>query len=214
MAAVAMVVRGHSALTAMPFCAQFAGETQHHEAHAVLGDGIGGAAGKPFFPHVERGRIHQDVGIVRFFEMRDGVFRHHEGAARVDLMHQVEAAHVGIHDRRSLHGARIVDHDVDAAKGRDGPLDRAFHLRLVAHIDHERQRMSAGLGDFVRGGEDGAGEFRMRLVGLGRDGDVGAVARGAQRNRKPDAARCAGDEQCAAFERHRSRWSGCAFDRG
>src|SRR5258708_26606287 len=60
--------------------------------------------------------------------------------------------------------------------------------------------MSAGLGDFVRGGEDRAGQFRMRLVGLGRDGDVGAVARGAQRNCKPDAARCAGDEQCAVFE--------------
>src|SRR6516162_3949670 len=58
---------------------------------------------------------------------------------RFDLMHQIKAAHIGIHDRRSLDGARIVDHDVDAAKGRDGPLDRAFHLRLVAHVDHERQ---------------------------------------------------------------------------
>src|SRR2546429_5517566 len=60
--------------------------------------------------------------------------------------------------------------------------------------------MPAGLGDFVRGGEDRAGELRMRLVGLGRDRNVGAVARGAQRNCKPDAARCAGDEQCAVFE--------------
>jgi hypothetical protein len=94
-------------------------------------------------------------------------------------MHQVEPAHVGVHDRRSLDRARIVDHDVDAAEGRDGPLDRAFHLRLVAHVDHERQRMPASLGDFVSGGEDRAGQFRMRLVGLGRDGDVGAVARGA-----------------------------------
>ena len=101
------------------------------------------------------------------------------------LMHQVEPAHVGIDDRRSLDRARIVDHDVDAAEGRDGPLDRAFDLGLVAHIDNERERMSAGLGDFVRGGEDRAGQFRMRLVGLGRDGDVGAVARGAQRNCKP-----------------------------
>src|SRR5215468_2248863 len=83
MAAVAMVVRGHSALTAMPFSRSSPdGETQHDEAHAVLGDRIGGAAGKPFFPQVERGRIHQDVGIGCFFEMRDGVFRHHEGAAR------------------------------------------------------------------------------------------------------------------------------------
>src|SRR5262249_23363260 len=48
----------------------------------------------------------------------------------------------------------------------------------------------------------------------GGDGDGGAVGGGAQGNRKPDAARCTGDEQCAALERHSSRWSGCAFDRG
>src|SRR5262245_24862695 len=68
----------------------------------------------------------RDIRITRSPPSRDGVFRHHEGAARVDLMHQVEAAHVGIRDRRSLDGARIVDHDVDAAEGRDGLLDRAF----------------------------------------------------------------------------------------
>src|SRR5262249_4616337 len=50
--------------------------------------------------------------------------------------------------------------------------------------------------------EDGAGQLGMRLVGLGRDHDVGAVARRAQRDCKSDAARCAGDEQGAAFECH------------
>ena len=40
----------------------------------------------------------------------------------------------------------------------------------------------------------------MRLVGLGGDGDVGAVARRAKRDRKPDAARGAGDEERLAGE--------------
>ena len=139
--------------------------------------------------------------------MRNGAFRHHEGAARVDLMHQIEAAHVSISDWRALDGARIVDHDVEAAERCDGPLGRASHLRLVAHIDRDRQRISAGFDDLLSGGEDGAGQLRMRLVGLSGDDNIGAVARGAQRNGKPDAARCAGDEQGVALECHRASTS-------
>ena len=103
-------------------------------------------------------------------------------------MHQIEAAHVGIHDRRSLDGAGVVDHDIELAERRYGLVDRVFHLRLVANIDHQWQRLAAGLGDLVGGGKDGAGQLRMRLVGLGGDGNVGAVARGTEGNCKPDAA--------------------------
>jgi hypothetical protein len=134
--------------------------------------------------------------------MRDGVFRDHESAARIDLIHQIEAAHVGIDDRRPLDRACVVDEDVEAAKRRDGLLDRASHLRLVTHVDHKRQGVAAGLGDLLCGGEDGARQLRMRLVGFGRDDDVGAVARRAQCYGQPDAARCAGDEQRAALEGH------------
>ena len=42
----------------------------------------------------------------------------------------------------------------------------------------------------------------MRLLGLGDDRDVRAVARGAQRDRLPDAARRAGDEQRLAGKAH------------
>ena len=122
-------------------------------------------------------------------------------------MHQIEAAHVRIDHWRALDGARIVDHDVEAAERCDGPLDRAFHLRLVAHIDRDRQGISAGFDDFLGGGEDGAGQLRMRLVGLGGDDNICAVTRGAQRDGKPDAARCAGDEQGAALECHRASTS-------
>jgi hypothetical protein len=40
----------------------------------------------------------------------------------------------------------------------------------------------------------------MRALGLGGDRDIGAVAGGAQRDRKPDAARRAGDEQRFVLE--------------
>ena len=46
------------------------------------------------------------------------------------------------------------------------------------------------------------GSFGLRRLGLGGDRDIGAVARGAQRDREPDAARGAGDEQRLALERH------------
>src|SRR5260370_30913985 len=40
----------------------------------------------------------------------------------------------------------------------------------------------------------------MRLRSLGGERDIGTVARRAQRDRKPDAAAAAGDEQRLAFE--------------
>src|SRR5262245_41570361 len=52
--------------------AQFAGQAQHHQAHAVLGDGVAGAAGEPMLLHVERRRVHQDVRVLRLLQMRDG----------------------------------------------------------------------------------------------------------------------------------------------
>jgi len=117
-------------------------------------------------------------------------------------MHQVEAAHVGVNERSARDRARIVDHDVDAAEGGDRLLYGGFHLLLVAHVDHERQRRAAGRGDLLGGGEDGARQLRMRRVGLGGNGDVGAVARGAQCDREPDAARRAGDEEGVVPEGH------------
>ena len=77
---------------------------------------------------------------------------------------------------------------------------RVLHRVLVAHIDHQGQGLAAGLLDLFGGGVDRAFELGMRRLGLGGDGDVGAVARGAQRNGKPDAARCAGDEQRLSLE--------------
>jgi len=54
--------------------------------------------------------------------------------------------------------------------------------------------------NLVSGGVDRALEFRVRLRGLRRNRDIGAVARGAQRDGEPDAAAGAGYEQRFAFE--------------
>ena len=57
----------------------------------------------------------------------------------------------------------------------------ALTMHLVAHVDHQRQRLAAGALDLLGGGVDGARQLRVRFGGLGGDRDVGAVAGGAQR---------------------------------
>ena len=135
--------------------------------------------------------------------MLDCIFGDHEGAARINLMHQIEALHVGLGDRGQRNRARVVDDDVERAEARHGLGDRALDRGLVADVDHQRQGQPAGLFDCRRRRMDRAFELGMRGLGLGRDRDIGAVAGGAQRDREPDAARSAGDEESLVFERHR-----------
>ena len=97
--------------------------------------------------------------------------------------------------------ARVVDEDVDAAERCDGRGDRGLHRGLVADVAGDRQRLAAGLLDLRGRGVDRSRQLRIRRGGLGRDRDVGAVARGAHGDREPDAARAAGDEQRLAGER-------------
>src|SRR5262249_61137443 len=74
-------------------------------------------------------------------------------------------------------------------------VDPALHARFVAHVYAKRQRLASARRDLLGGRVDRAGKFWVRLGGLRRDRDVGAVARGPQRDRESDAARRAGDEQ-------------------
>jgi len=60
------------------------------------------------------------------------------------------------------------------------------------------QGLAAGCLDLLRGGVDRAGELGMRIGGLRRDRDVGAVFCRAQGNRQTDATARAGDEQGAS----------------
>ena len=133
---------------------------------------------EPFCFHVERRRQHQDVRVGRLLQMRDAIFRHHEGAAGIDAHHQVEPLHVGSLRIGQADGAGVVDTDIDAAEFDDGLLDRRDHLRLVADVAQHRQRLAAGSANFLRRGVNGAFEFWMRLSGLRRNRDIGAVTRG------------------------------------
>ena len=152
--------------------------------------------------HVERRRQVEDVRVGGLLQMRNAHLRHQERAARVDLVHQVVALHVGLQRAGELDGAGIVDADVDAAEGLDGSCDGVGDLRLLADVADDRQRLAAGLLDLLGRRVDRARQLRMRLGGLGRDRHIGAVARRPQRDGQPDAARAAGDEQRLALERH------------
>jgi hypothetical protein len=96
----------------------------------------------------------------------------------------------------------VVDADVEPAEMGHGALDRRGHRSLVAHIDHEWQGAAAGSFDCLCGGVNRSGELRMWPVGLGGDGDVGAIARGPQRDREPDATARPGDEKRLSIEAH------------
>ena len=74
---------------------------------------------------------------------------------------------------------------------RHGGLD----LLVEANVARNGERLSARRLDLRGGGVDRAGNFRVFGDALGGDDDIGAVARGAQRDGEADAAARAGDEE-------------------
>ena len=125
-----------------------------------------------------------------------------EGAARVDAVHQVVALHVG-RQRAGVSemALALLTQMSMPPKSRPSspPPPATCSSKRMSH--DERQRLAAGRLDLLGGRVDGAFELGMRLGRLGGDGDVGAVARGAQRDGEADAAAGAGDEQGLASER-------------
>src|SRR5690606_9535895 len=91
--------------------------------------------------------------------------------------------------------AGVVDEDVGAAECGAGGGNRIQDLRFLADVALDRQGPAAGLLHLFGHRVDGAGELGVGHAGLGDDGDVGAVARGAQGDGAADAARGAGDEE-------------------
>ena len=69
------------------------------------------------------------------------------GAARVALVHQVELLHRRVERSGQRDGAGVVDDDVDAAEAAHGRVHGRLHGHLVAHVDHARQALAAGLFD-------------------------------------------------------------------
>ena len=74
------------------------------------------------------------------------------------------------------------------------------HPKLKGTIYTAAEEVRAGGADLFGGGVNGALESGMRLGGFRGDCDIGAVARGAQCDRQPDAAASAGYEQRLALE--------------
>ena len=175
---------------------------QRTHRHAELRHRVGDVVLEPFRRHVERRRQRQDVRVRGLLEVRDARLRHQERAARVDLVHQVEPLHVGGERAGQLDGAGVIDADVDAAEPLERLLHRLCDLRLLADVAQHRQRLASRRFDLVRRRVDRARQLRMRLRGLRRDRHVRAVLRSAQRDRQPDPARPARDENRLAFQRH------------
>ena len=98
-AAVAMVVRGHSALTAMPSASKLAGKPQRAQAHAELGDASRPTCGRTTSPSCRAAATASGCAGSPPFADAGWRFRDQESAARVDAVHQVVALHVGL--RRS-----------------------------------------------------------------------------------------------------------------
>ena len=77
-------------------------------------------------------------------EVRHGLLRAEERAARVDLVHQVEALHRRVERAGEADRRGVVDEDVDAAEALDRRGDRRLDLRLVADVGRDRERLAAG----------------------------------------------------------------------
>ena len=134
----------------------FVGHPQYTQAHAVLGHGVGHVAAKPVGCHVQwRGQV-EDVRVGGFLQMGQAQLAGHEGAATVDLMHQVVGLHGGGFGAGQGDGTGIVDQNVDAAKGVYGLVHGGLQLFLVANIPHAGQGCATRLADFLGRGIDGA----------------------------------------------------------
>ncbi len=109
---------------------------------------------EPARVHAQRRRIVQNVGIAAFaralLEVGHRALRHQVGAARVDLVHEVVLLHRGLLRPRERDGARVVDHDVNAAK--------VFHSLPDLLIESEQEVKRCIRPDWLS----------LRVVSLGR----------------------------------------------
>ena len=97
------------------------------------------------------------MGVVRLAQVRQAGAGHDEGAARVDLLHEVEALHLEVAHRGEVDGARVVHHEIDATEALDGLGNGGLDRVGVADVPDDRQRLAAGRLDLLGGGVDRAG---------------------------------------------------------
>ena len=121
------------------------------------------------------------------------------------LFHCVERQRLDRAVRRN--GRRDIDQRGEPAECRDGARDRVLCARLIRHIDRERLRTAAAVGDSARHG------FRFGRIEIG-DGDLGALRREASRDRTADLAAAAGDQRDASRQpaRRRHQLVACLYE--
>ena len=76
--------------------------------------------------------------IVRLPEVPDARFGEEVGPTLVDRGHQVVPLHGDGVGGCEIDGRSVVDHQVDVAEGRDGPLHRIEHEGVVGDVTDER----------------------------------------------------------------------------
>ncbi len=99
-------------------------EAEGAEAHPVLGDRVGEVAAGPLRVEVDRRREGEDVRVRRPRAGGGCRLAEQEGAAAVDVLHQVVALHLDLLGGAEVDRAGVVEADVDAAELRHGLGDR------------------------------------------------------------------------------------------
>src|SRR6185312_116439 len=151
-----------------------------------FGHRVGQVGAGPLRIQVQRRRQGQDVGVVRAAQGVQAQLGEQEGAADVDVVHQVVAFHRHGVRAGEVDGGGVVHHDVDAAEFGHGGLDGALDVLVVAHVPDDRQCARPVGADLLGCGVDGPLEVGVGGGGLGQQGDVGASCSQLQGDRQPD----------------------------
>lgn len=85
-------------------------------------------------------------------------------------------------------GGGVIDEHVEVAEARDGLVDGALHLVLVANVALDGQRLAARRLHLLRHRVNRAGQLRVRLGRLRSDHHIRSVLCAAQRDAAADAA--------------------------
>ena len=131
----------------------------------------------PLRREVERRRNGQYAGRRRPQQMRHSGTSDSEGSPHIDGDHQIESLDLGLRRPRELDRAGVVHNRVNAAEGICAATNRGRRGVRVPDIADQGKRPSARPFHRLRRGMNGAGKARVRLVRLGRKGDIGPVPR-------------------------------------
>ena len=183
------IVRGHSVLAATPASRSSSASAEREQAHAVLRQRVGGVGAEPAAAsRFSGGESVRMWPLSERSEVRDRRLGEQERAAHVDVLHQVVALRSAARSSVRSIALALLTTDVDAAERRRAPASRRTppSSRTSPTIG---SALPPAASISLRRGVDRALELRVRLVGLGQQGDVGAVAGGAQRRSR---GRCRG----------------------